>query len=98
MRLHAVAPATELYTEERRSITEAIDYSIRLLPHLRQHLAEHDLIVVSVFPYFPVLASSIATVATDTPIVTTWRHLLRPKGRSLSVNSRSGRPYWSAGE
>ncbi len=25
-------------------------------------------------------------------------HLLRPKGRSLSVDSRSGRPYWVAGE
>ena len=25
-------------------------------------------------------------------------HLLRPKGRSLSVDSRSGRSYWSAGE
>jgi len=26
------------------------------------------------------------------------RHLLRPKGRSLSVNSRSGQPYRLAGE
>ncbi len=25
-------------------------------------------------------------------------HLLGPKGRSLSVDSRSGRPYWVAGE
>nr|WP_304450101.1 type II toxin-antitoxin system HicA family toxin [Halomarina sp. PSRA2] len=25
-------------------------------------------------------------------------HLLRSKGRSLSVDSRSGRPYWVAGE
>ena len=75
MRLRAVAPAAELYADERRSITEAIDYSARLLPHLRRRVDEHDLVVVSVFPYFPVVAAEVATLATDTPIVTTWHEV-----------------------
>ncbi|QCW05196.1 glycosyltransferase family 4 protein [Natrinema pallidum] len=75
MTLYGVAPTQELYADERRSITEAIDFSVRLLPHLRQTAAEHDLIVASLFPYFPVLASKLTTLTADTPLITTWHEV-----------------------
>lgn len=77
MTLRAVAPETELYTDDRRSITEALDFSARSIHPLNKHLRndEHDLVVASVFPYFPVLAAKLATVGTDTPLVTTWHEV-----------------------
>ncbi|MFC7202655.1 glycosyltransferase family 4 protein [Haloferax namakaokahaiae] len=75
--LRAVAPATDLYTDDRRSITEAIDFAARLAYPLakRLHANDHDLVVASVFPYFPVLASKLAALGTDTPLVTTWHEV-----------------------
>jgi len=75
--LRAVAPQTELYAGERRSITEAIDFSTRLILPLRSRLSanEHDLLVVSVFPYFPVFSAQLASIGTDTPVVTTWHEV-----------------------
>ncbi|AFO59068.1 MULTISPECIES: glycosyltransferase family 4 protein [unclassified Natrinema] len=75
MTLYGVAPSTELYADKRRSITEAIDFSVRLLPHLRRTASEHDLIVASLFPYFPVLASKLTTLTTETPLITTWHEV-----------------------
>ena len=50
---------------------------LRLAPVLRRRIDEHDLVVASVFPYFPVLSSKIASFGTDTPIVTTWHEVWR---------------------
>lgn len=79
MTLRAVAPAADLYTDDRRSITEAIDFSARLLDPLREQLSagEYDVVVSSVFPYFPVLSSKLAGLGTDTPVVTTWHEVWR---------------------
>jgi glycosyltransferase involved in cell wall biosynthesis len=79
MTLQAVAPSAELYEGERRSITEAIDFSVRLLRPLRTALdqRDHDVVVASVFPYFPVLSSRLASVGRDTPLVTTWHEVWR---------------------
>ena len=74
--LRAVADAKELYeTEGRRSITEAIDFAVRLAPVLRRHVDDHDVVVASVFPYFPVLSSSLCTLFEDTPLVTVWHEV-----------------------
>ncbi|MFC6765364.1 glycosyltransferase family 4 protein [Natrinema soli] len=73
--LYGVAPAEELYADERRSITEAIDFSTRLLPHLRRNVDDHNVVVASLFPYFPVLASKLTTLGTDTPLITTWHEV-----------------------
>ncbi|UVE50742.1 glycosyltransferase family 4 protein [Haloferax larsenii] len=75
--LRAVAPETDLYTDDRRSITEAIDFAARLAYPLakRLHNENHDLVVASVFPYFPVLSSKLASLGTDIPIVTTWHEV-----------------------
>jgi glycosyltransferase involved in cell wall biosynthesis len=77
MTLRAVAPAADLYADDRRSITEALDFAARVLPSLRRRLArdEHDVVVVSVFPYFPVLSTKLASLGTDTPLVTTWHEV-----------------------
>jgi glycosyltransferase involved in cell wall biosynthesis len=77
MTLRAVAPETDLYSDDRRSITEALGFAARALPNLRRHLRhdEHDIVVASVFPYFPVLSTKLAAVRTDTPLVTTWHEV-----------------------
>ncbi|EMA58390.1 glycosyltransferase [Halorubrum lipolyticum DSM 21995] len=77
MTLRAVAPEADLYEGDRRSITEAIDFAVRALPPLRRRLRndEHDVVVASVFPYFPVLSTKLASLRTDTPVVTTWHEV-----------------------
>jgi hypothetical protein len=76
MTLRAAAPGLELYNEDgQRSITEAIDFAARLVPTLRPHVDEHDLVVASVFPYFPVLSAKLCTLLADTPLVTTWHEV-----------------------
>lgn len=75
--LHAVAPGADLYTDERRSITEAIDFAARLVRPLRHHLKrhQHDVIDASVFPYFPVFSAKLGGIGTETPLVTTWHEV-----------------------
>lgn len=77
MTLQAVAPERDLYAGERRSITEAIEFAARLAPTLRSELGdrEHDVIVASVFPYFPVFSAALATLGRDVPLVTTWHEV-----------------------
>ena len=77
--LRAVAPEANLYADDRRSITEALDFAVRALPPLRRRLRrnEHDVVVASVFPYFPVLSVKLASLRTDTPLVTTWHEVWR---------------------
>jgi len=75
--LRAVAPESELYNGDRRSITEALDFAFRAFSPLRTQLRreEHDVVVVSVFPYFPVLTTKIASLRADIPLVTTWHEV-----------------------
>jgi glycosyltransferase involved in cell wall biosynthesis len=77
MTLRAVAPAADLYTDDRRSITEALDFAVRALPQISKRLRNdaHDVVVASVFPYFPVLSTKLASLGTETPIVTTWHEV-----------------------
>lgn len=72
MTLRAVSPARELYVGDRRSISEAIEFSTFLLRPLRRHVHEHDVVIASVFPYFPVLA---ITSVSDIPLITTWHEV-----------------------
>lgn len=73
--LRGAAPSAGLYADDRRSITEAIDFSIRLVPSLRRHIDDHDVVVASVFPFFPVLTSKLTTLGTATPLVTVWHEV-----------------------
>lgn len=73
--LRAVSDEREIYTDDRRSIPEAIEFAAHVMAPLRRHIKEHDLIVASVFPYFPVFSSKLASVCTDVPLVTTWHEV-----------------------
>lgn len=76
MTLRAVAPGAKLYNGDgQRSIGEAIAFAAKLFPHLRDHVHNHDLMVASVFPYFPVLSAKLCTVLSETPLVTTWHEV-----------------------
>jgi len=72
LQLRAVADGREIYTDDRRSITEAVEFATRLYRPLRRHVDEHDVVVASVFPYFPVLTAAAVTRGSDVPLVTTW--------------------------
>ncbi|WP_254279319.1 glycosyltransferase family 4 protein [Haloarcula marina] len=74
MTLRAVAPERDLYTDGRRSIPEAIDFAARATPSLARRAGDHDVLVASVFPYFPVFACKLVA-AGRTPLVTTWHEV-----------------------
>lgn len=75
MTLRAVSDGRDLYTDDRRSIPEAVEFAVRALRPLRRHRDEHDVFVASVFPYFPVFSTALARLRTDTPLVTTWHEV-----------------------
>ncbi|WP_089649609.1 glycosyltransferase family 4 protein [Halobacterium hubeiense] len=76
MMLRAVSPERELYGEDgQRSIGEALEFAKDVVRPLRRNAANHDVVVASVFPYFPVLAAKLALAGTRTPLVTTWHEV-----------------------
>lgn len=75
LRLRGISPPHDLYIGDRRSITEALEFAKDLLVPLRRHIDEHDVVVASIFPYFPVLASELCSLLKHTPIVTTWHEV-----------------------
>lgn len=77
LHLEAVAPETDLYTDDRRSIPEALGFAGRLTPRLLRDAGEHDLLIASVFPYFPVFPTVLAGWRHDVPVVTTWHECWR---------------------
>ncbi|QLH81258.1 glycosyltransferase family 4 protein [Halosimplex pelagicum] len=77
MTLRAVAPDRDLYTADRRSITEAVDFAARATPTLVRRAGDHDVLVASVFPFFPVLSARLAASLGSTPLVTTWHEVWR---------------------
>lgn len=70
MVLHGVCPAMGLYTGGRRSILQALRYTLALIPHLMK--AEADVIDCQNFPYFPVIAISLITRVKHWHLVVTW--------------------------
>lgn len=77
IRLRAVSPARELYTGDRRSIGEAVEFATALWGPLGAHIDEHDVLVASVFPYFPVFAAALRARNLELPLVTTWHECWR---------------------
>jgi len=76
MTLRAVSPERDLYSEDgQRSIGEALEFAKDVVGPLRQHASDHDVVVASVFPYFPVFAAKLALAGTSTPLVTTWHEV-----------------------
>lgn len=73
MTLHGVCKAQNLYVNGRRSISEAIVFSIKLFPALIKE--RFDLIDVSVFPYFSCFTVKAISVLKKIPIVFTWHEV-----------------------
>lgn len=71
----AVADARDLYVNDRRSIYEPIDFSVRVLPELRKHISDHDVVTCAHQGYFPILGSKLGTVGSGTPLVTIWQEV-----------------------
>jgi glycosyltransferase involved in cell wall biosynthesis len=68
--LHGICPAQPLYADGRRTIREAIWFSIRLIPFLMRE--EFDIIDCQQFPYFPCFPVKIASVVKKKPFIITW--------------------------
>ncbi len=73
MTLHGVCEARDLYVDGKRSISEAIVFSLKLFPGLRKE--KFDLIDVSVFPYFSCFTVKAVSVLSKTPAVFTWHEV-----------------------
>lgn len=73
MILHGVCGKMELYVNDRRSIYEAIIFSIRLLPHLIKE--KFDIIDVTSFPYFSCFSVKMVSIYNGTPMVITWHEV-----------------------
>jgi glycosyltransferase involved in cell wall biosynthesis len=67
---HGVCEPYDLYTDGRRAIPPAFKFAT----HLTKELAgtDYDIIDCQQFPYFPVLASKLRELTTDTTLVVTW--------------------------
>lgn len=73
MVLHGVCGKMELYVQGRRSITEAMIFAIRLIPHLVRE--KFDLIDVSVFPYFSCFSAKLISILRRKPVIFTWHEV-----------------------
>lgn len=73
MTLHGVCKAQDLYVNGRRSISEAIVFSLKLFPALMKE--RFDLIDVSVFPYFSCFTVKAVSVLKKIPAVFTWHEV-----------------------
>ncbi|MFZ2411474.1 MAG: glycosyltransferase family 4 protein, partial [Candidatus Methanoperedens sp.] len=73
MVLHGVCAPMELYVNGRRSISEAIIFSIKLLPHLIRD--RFDVIDVSAFPYFSCFTVKLVSMFRRTPMIITWHEV-----------------------
>ena len=70
MILHGVCPTMGLYTEGRRSIFQAVRYTVGLIPHLIR--ADADVIDCQNFPYFPAIAAGCISMIRRKRLVITW--------------------------
>lgn len=70
MVLHGVCAPRELYINGRRSISEALIFSIKLPFHLIRE--KFDVIDVCAFPYFSSFSVKIVSVIMKRPMIITW--------------------------
>lgn len=71
--LHGVAPPTDLYAGDRRSIPQALRFGARLTPAL---LSERfDVVDCQAFPYFSAFPSRLHATARGGSLVVTWHEV-----------------------
>ena len=71
--LHSVCPAQHLYADGRRTIREAIPFSLALFFRLRKE--NYDIIDCQQFPYFSCIAAKCSIIFKKTPLVITWHEV-----------------------
>ncbi len=71
--LHGVCPAQNLYSQGRRTVREAISFSIALFFQLREE--NFDIIDCQQFPYFSCIAAKCSLTFKKTPLVITWHEV-----------------------
>ncbi len=71
--LHGVCRPLKLYVNGRRSISEALIFSIKLLPPLIRE--KFDIIDVSAFPYFSCFGVKLVSILRRTPMIITWHEV-----------------------
>jgi glycosyltransferase involved in cell wall biosynthesis len=73
VRLHGVMDPPEFYVNGRRSISEAIRYSARLVrPFLNERF---DVIDCQEFPFFPAFSSKLQSIVRGATLVVTWHEV-----------------------
>ncbi|VVB96467.1 Trehalose synthase [uncultured archaeon] len=75
MVLHGVCSPMELYVNGRRSIPEAVIFSIKLLPYLVKE--KFDVIDVSAFPYLSCFTVKLVSVLKGNRMLITWHEVWR---------------------
>jgi len=73
--IHGIGKALNLYNDERRSITEAIYFSIKVL--LSCIKDKVDIIDCQQFPYFSCFSSQFVSLARNTRFIITWYEIWR---------------------
>ena len=71
--LHGVCPAQKLYRSGRRSIWQALYFSIRLISPLMKE--KFDIIDCQQFPYFSCFSAKIPSILKKIPLVITWHEI-----------------------
>jgi glycosyltransferase involved in cell wall biosynthesis len=71
--LHGVCRAQKIYTRGRRSIWQAVYFSLHLLSPL--HKEKFDIIDCQQFPYFSCFSSKLISKLRKTPLVITWHEV-----------------------
>lgn len=72
--LHGVCKPLRLYKESgKRSVLQAIYFTIMLLPELRKH--EFDIVDCNQFPILPIFPTKIYSLLKKTPMVVTWHEV-----------------------
>jgi len=90
MTLQAVAPAADLYNDDRRSIAEAIDFAARALPPLRRQLRTTNTMSLS-----PASSRIFRSSRRSLPLSEQTPHLSRPGtrcGASIGRNTSARLP------
>jgi glycosyltransferase involved in cell wall biosynthesis len=71
--LHGVCPAQKLYSDGRRSIWQAVYFSIHLIVPLMKE--KFDIIDCQQFPYFSCFSAKIPSILNKIPLVITWHEI-----------------------
>ncbi|MEZ3172373.1 glycosyltransferase family 4 protein [Halorubrum sp. RMP-47] len=68
--LHGVCEPKDLYVDDRRSIKQALYFTLNLIPEIVGN--DYDVIDCQEFPYFPCYVSLVSSVFKDTNLFITW--------------------------